>query len=55
VSLSRDRFVDQNTLAQASHKSTRSPFFILRLIMAWTAMGFRTPTIDYVKGELEHV
>lgn len=27
--------------------------FMLKLIVAWAAMGFRTPAIDYVKGELD--
>ncbi|WPZ15161.1 DUF6151 family protein [Nitratireductor rhodophyticola] len=26
--------------------------FFIRLIVAWVAMGFRTPVVDYVQGEL---
>ena len=29
-----------------------NPRFFIRLIVAWVAMGFRTPGIDYVQGEL---
>lgn len=33
--------------------ATHSGRFMWKLLMAWAAMGFRAPKIDYVKGDLE--
>lgn len=32
---------------------TQPPMFMLKLLGAWIAMGFRVPKIDFVNGELE--
>jgi len=33
--------------------TTHSARFMWKLLMAWVAMGFRAPKIDYVKGDLQ--
>lgn len=33
--------------------ATHSGQFMWKLLIAWAAMGFRAPKIDYVKGGLE--
>lgn len=32
--------------------ATHSPRFMWRLLLAWAAMGFRAPKVDYVRGSL---
>lgn len=41
--------------APAARTARRSPGFVARLMIAWAAMRFRTPTIDYVHGALNDV
>lgn len=40
---------DQGVPAFATHSAS----FMWKLLVAWAAMGFRAPKIDYVKGALE--
>jgi len=41
--------LDPAVSAYASHSGQ----FMWKLLLAWAAMGFRTPRIDFVKGRLE--
>lgn len=44
----RDRIADATPLAAACERKSAS--FVLRLLAAWAAMGFRTPEITFVGG-----
>lgn len=52
ISIATDRFTPTTPVAQTNFEGRQSTKFILRLLTAWARMGFRTPTIDYVKGRL---
>jgi hypothetical protein len=54
VSIAHDRIVQEGSVVVAPSEGRQSFLFIARLMVAWATMGFRTPTIDYVNGELEH-
>ncbi len=53
VSIAHDRLVNDGNVVRGPSEGRQSTMFIARLMLAWAAMGFRTPTIDYVNGELE--
>lgn len=55
VTIARDRIDNIQLLANAPHQKKQGFGFILRLMAAWGAMGFRTPRIDYVQGDLKDV
>lgn len=55
VSIAHDRLVDDGNVVRGPSEGRQSAMFIARLMIAWAVMGFRTPTIDYVNGELENV
>jgi hypothetical protein len=54
TTLVRDRIGDGQADTDAPEQQRQSAFFFARLMMAWAKMGFRTPTIDYVQGELDN-
>ena len=55
ITVVRDRFEDSQAFAGAPQQKRQGLGFILRLMAAWAAMGFRTPKIDYVNGDLKNV
>lgn len=52
VSVASDRLKANSKSGAAPTQRRQSPMFILRLMIAWAKMGFRTPAIDYVNGSL---
>lgn len=54
VSVASIRLEANAETGDAPIQGRQSAMFILRLMIAWAQMGFRTPTIDYVKGSLSN-
>lgn len=54
VSVASDRLDARAGIEDAPKQGRQSVMFILRLMIAWAKMGFRTPTIDYVNGKLSN-
>lgn len=54
ITLFRDRIDDGRPHAGAPELKRQSAFFFVKLMLSWVGMGFRTPTIDYVLGELDN-
>jgi hypothetical protein len=55
ITVARDRFEGRQAMSDAPRQTRQGLGFILRLIAAWAAMGFRTPKINYVNGDLKNV
>jgi hypothetical protein len=55
ITVARDRFDGSQVIAGAPHQDRQGAQFILRLIVSWAAMGFRTPKINYVQGDLNEL
>ena len=52
ITIAQDRMTDSQAVSDAPKQHRRSALFVLRLMGTWAKMGFRTPAIDYVHGEL---
>ena len=50
ISIYRERLPLERTVVDR-----KSGLFVLRLVWAWAQMGFRTPTITYVKGKINAI
>ncbi|MGF6172367.1 GFA family protein [Ensifer sp. 4252] len=51
--MTRDRRADVSVMDDVPNYAGHSGKFMLKLIGAWAAMAFRSPEVDYVKGELD--
>ena len=52
ITIVRDRLGDGHATVAGPEQKRQSAFFFVRLMIAWARMGFRTPKIDYVHGEV---
>ena len=53
ITLFEDRLVLEGEAKDVPRNGRTRPMFFLRLMATWVRMGFDTPTIDYVKEEID--
>lgn len=51
--MTRDREPGVELANDMANHRTQSVKFFAKVLVAWIAMGFRTPRIEYVKGTLD--
>lgn len=54
ITLVRDRLEDASSHRGSTEQKRQAPLFFARLLLAWVAIGFRTPSIDYIKRKIEN-